>query len=108
MLRGLAAELVYSVGWASPLENLACRGLRVMRAHNTQKILVVMDLYECYSIRSACISSDKVSDIEVTTDCGVEAGNIDAVVWCSVRSLVCLPIWSSYTDGVGSSWDLSS
>jgi len=39
-----------------------------------------------------------VSDIEDTT---VEASNIDAVVWCSARSLVCLSVWSSCMDGGG-------
>jgi len=56
-----------------------------------------MSVHVGYSVRSACISSDKVSDIE---DTSVEAGNIDAVVWCSARSLVCLSVWSSSTDGV--------
>jgi len=48
-----------------------------------------MSVHVGYSIWSAWISSDKVSDIE---DTSVEAGNIDAVVWCSAIGLssVCL------------------
>jgi len=38
----------------------------------------------------------------------VEAGNIDTVVWCSARSLVCLSVWSSFTDGGGSPRDVSA
>jgi len=48
---------------------------------------------------------DKVSNIEDTT---VEASNIDAVVWCSARSLVCLSVWSSSMDGGGFPRELST
>ena len=64
-----------------------------------------MSVHVNYSVQSACISSDKVSDIEDTT---IEAGNIDAVVWCSAKSLVCLSVWSSSMDRGGSPWDPSA
>ena len=56
-----------------------------------------MSVHVSYSVRSACISSDKVSDVEDTT---VEAGNIDAVGWCSARSLVCLSVSTDGGDAV--------
>jgi len=82
------------LAWASLLENLACRGLCVMCAHrpNPRKFWlwwICMSVHVGYSVWLACISSDKVSDVE---DTAVEAGNIDAVVWCSARSLVCLSV----------------
>jgi len=68
-----------------------------------------MSVHVDYSVQSAWIFSDKVSDIEDTT---AEAGNIDAVVWYSARSLiclsVCLSVWSSSTGGGGSPQDLNA
>jgi len=94
------------LAWASLLENLACHGLHNRLAYNPRKFwLCCMSVHVGYSVRSACISSDKVSNVEHTT---VEVGNIDAVVWCSARSLVCLSVWSSSTDGGRSPWDLNA
>jgi len=51
------------------------------------------------SVRTACISSDVVSDWADTT---VVAGNADAVVLYLARCLICLSVWSSSTEEGGS------
>jgi len=53
-----------------------------------------------------------VYHLVLIADTTVEAGNIDRVVWCSARSLlclsVCLSVWSSSTDGGVSPRELSA